>query len=79
MKQLAFKKSLNISPYQKPNLLDFFGNPSIAFSWLFSNIPSKTEVTERDKEERVEKFWRGLSILGGISFFAGYLINRHRI
>ena len=75
MQELAFKIPINYSPYQKPNLLEFLGRPDTALSWMLG-ISNTDKLSERSKEDRVEGFWRGLSILGGIGFFAGYLIQR---
>ena len=57
--------------------MDLFWQPDTAISWLMGKDGiSNQKSTERTKEERVERFWRGLSIVGGVAFFVGYIIQR---
>jgi metaxin len=82
MKPLAHRVELERSPLQRPSLSelfkDFLSHPETYVNWMFEGFQDKV-VTERTKEERVEKFWRGLSVCAALTFFVGFAIQNKAI
>ena len=80
MKDLLFssspRKSPTIARPIRTIIYEFMENPSKVFSF-FGNW--KREAVKSTKEERVEHFWRATSIVGGISFFLGYIVHNEII
>jgi hypothetical protein len=71
----AFQVPLVPSPFQfslKQALHDLSGEKIVEF--IMNGFQQKI-VTERTKEERVERFWRGVTIVAGLSFFLGFVFK----
>jgi hypothetical protein len=79
MKDLVYKEPLVRSPHVRPSVKqvvhDFLQNPDQYIGWMMEGFQTKI-VTERTKEERVERFWRGLTVVGAVAFFLGFVVKQ---
>lgn len=77
----VFEVPLIRSPNERPSLkdfiVDFFKQPDQYFSWIWDGMQPKM-VSDKAKEERVEKFWRGMTVIGAIVFFTTFVV-KHKI
>jgi hypothetical protein len=78
MKVLVCAEPLVPSPFMRPSLKqvvkDVMDHPEQVVNWIMSGFQEKI-ITESTKEERVERFWRGVTILAGIAFFLGFVVK----
>nr|KAJ3419356.1 cytosolic factor, phosphatidylinositol/phosphatidylcholine transfer protein [Polyrhizophydium stewartii] len=80
LKNQIFAAPLVKSPLSRPSLrailADFAKDPEPYLRFVWEGFQTKmVPVTEKQtKEQRVQAFWKGVSIAAGIAFFAGYVV-----
>jgi hypothetical protein len=82
MKANVFSAPLKLSPLNRPSLkelvTDFVSNLEAYVGWIWQGFQCK-KITEKTKEERIESFWRGVSVICSFAFFVGFVVKQNLI
>ncbi|KAI8895392.1 hypothetical protein BC833DRAFT_601453 [Globomyces pollinis-pini] len=78
MRQHTFTTPLIRSPNERPTLRyligDFMTDPQSYLAWAWEGFQTQI-VTDKTKEERVERFWKGATVVGAMVFFTAFIVK----